>query len=228
MTRSNNTLGRDLERTYERRFEKQTEYRNRVWKALTAGYFQRLVSPSAVVLDLGCGYGQFINNVIAEKKYAMDLNPRSQQNLESAVVFIEQDCSKRWPLEDGALDVIFTSNFLEHLPDKEAIRHTLEEAHRCLAPGGKFICLGPNVRYVPGAYWDFWDHHVALSDRSMSEVLELCGFVIETKIPRFLPFTMAEGPAAPVVAIHLYLRLPIAWRLFGKQFLIVATGKVAR
>jgi SAM-dependent methyltransferase len=217
-------LGADLERTYERRFHNQTAYRNRVWQVLTEDYFQRIVGPAATVLDLGCGYGQFINNIGAAKKYAMDLNPRSRTSVASDVSFLEQDCSQRWPFEDATLDVVFTSNFLEHLPDKAALRRTLKEARRCLCARGKIICLGPNVRYLPGAYWDFWDHNVALSDRSIAEILELCGFRVERRIPRFLPFTMAEGPPAPLAFVRWYLRLPIAWPIFGHQFLVIAGG----
>ncbi len=189
---------------------------------LTADYFQRIVGRESTILDLGCGYGQFINNIVAKKKFAIDLNPRSRTSVASDVSFFEQDCSQRWPLDDGSLDIVFTSNFLEHLPDKQALRRTLGEARRCLSRHGKIVCLGPNVRYVPGAYWDFWDHHIALSDRSLSEVLELSGFAVEKNIPRFLPFTMAEGPPAPLLLIRWYLRLPVAWPLFGRQFLVTA------
>jgi SAM-dependent methyltransferase len=220
---SSETAG-ELQRQYERRFDAQVDYRNRVWQVLTADYFQQFVPPAATVLDLGCGYGQFVNNIDAATKHAMDLNPGARAYLNAQVNFIEQDCSTRWPFDDGALDVVFTSNFLEHLPTKEHVRRALGEARRCLARTGIIVCLGPNVRYVPGAYWDFWDHHVALSDRSLAEVLELSGFRVERNIPKFLPFTMADGPPAPVAFVRAYLRLPIAWPILGRQFLVVARG----
>ena len=40
------------------------------------------------------------------------------------------------------LDVVFTSNFLEHLPDKASVERTVAEAQRCLKNGGLLICLG--------------------------------------------------------------------------------------
>jgi SAM-dependent methyltransferase len=215
--------GAELERQYGRRFDAQAAYRDRVWAVLVRDYFQRFVPAGARVLDLGCGYGQFSNNVVAGTTYAMDLNPRSRALLAGDVRFFEQDCSQRWPFDDGELDVVFTSNFLEHLPDKAAVSRTLAEARRCLRAGGTIVCLGPNARYVPGAYWDFWDHHVALTDRSIAEALELAGLTVTTRIPRFLPFTMAEGPEAPAFLVRLYLRLPVAWRFFGGQFLVTAS-----
>jgi SAM-dependent methyltransferase len=125
-------------------------------------------------------------------------------------------------LPDNSLDIVFTSNFFEHLPDKAHLLATLREAHRCLQPGGRLIALGPNIRYLPGAYWDFWDHHVPLSDASLTEVLTNLGFRMERVVPRFLPYTMSDGRRHPLVLLRLYLRLPLAWRLFGRQFLVVA------
>ncbi len=222
MRDASNLTATELEQQYVRRFEPALDYRDRVWKILTRDYFQRYVPATATVFDLGCGYGQFINNIGADSKYAMDLNPSSKRMVAPDVRFFEQDCSLPWPIETGQLDIVFTSNFLEHLPDKAAIRATLDEANRCLKPGGTIICLGPNLRFVPGTYWDFWDHHVGLTDRSMSEILALRGFTVAKRIDRFLPFTMAGGREPNIAFVRLYLRLSIAWPLFGRQFLIVA------
>jgi len=212
----------ELERQYERRFDAQYAYRNGVWRVLTADFFQQFISPSSVVMDLGCGYGQFINNIRARSKYALDLNPRSRACVDSEVSLFEQDCAKRWPLEDKSLDVVFTSNFLEHLANKDLVRQTLQEARRCTKDDGQIICLGPNIRYVPGAYWDFWDHHVALSDRTVSEALELSGYKVRMRVPRFVPYTMAEGPQIPLLLVKLYVHLPFLWPIVGRQFLIIA------
>jgi hypothetical protein len=52
--------------------------------------------------------------------------------------------------------------------------------------------------------------------------VELAGFEIEDVVPRFLPLTMAGKPAPPAALIRAYLRLRPAWRLVGRQFLVVA------
>jgi SAM-dependent methyltransferase len=213
--------GDDLQRIYSTRFKGQDAYRNKVWNVLIRDYFQRLVRPSDVVLDLGAGYGQFINNITSGKKYAMDLNPDTVHRVGPEVVVLAQDCSARWPLADESLDVVFTSNFFEHLPNKQALSRTLAEAKRCLKPGGRLIALGPNIKYLPGVYWDFLDHHVPLTEHSLSEALIHEGLSIETCIDKFLPFTMVNGPEYPVFFIAIYLRLPLAWRILGKQFLVI-------
>ena len=152
----------------------------------------------------------------------MDLNPETGNRAGPGVTILLQDCSDLWPLEEGVLDTVFTSNFLEHLADKRAVRRTLDQAFRCLKPGGHFIALGPNIKYAQGAYWDFFDHYVELTEVSLAEALSICGFMIERQTGRFLPYTMARGRQHPMWMLRLYLALPPVWRLFGKQFLVIA------
>jgi len=213
----------ELLREYERRFTPSAAYRQRVWAVLTSEFFQGYVPRDAAVLDLGCGWGEFINNIQARARYGIDLNPSSRHRLAPGVAFFQQDCSRRWPLEDDTLDVVFTSNFFEHLPEKTALRRTLTEALRCLRRGGRIICLGPNVKYVPGAYWDFWDHYVPLTELALDEVLSLVGFRVDECRGRFLPYTMSRGFEPPTWLLSAYLKLPPLWKLLGKQFLVVAS-----
>jgi len=217
-----NNKPESLREEYRLRFTKLESYRNQVWQVLCQNYFSRFIASEAHVLDLGSGWGEFINNVHAGKKYAMDLNPDSQRQLHESIQFLHQDCSQQWQLEAETLDIVFTSNFLEHLPDKEHVERTLSEAYRCLKPDGLIICLGPNVKYVPGAYWDFWDHFVPITELSLSEILQLKGFHTEHCIPRFLPYSMSTGSTPPLFLVQMYLKLSIAWRFFGKQFLVIA------
>src|SRR4051812_25016171 len=81
----------DLERLYRVRFDDTAEFRNRTWKVLTADLFQRFVRQTDAVLDLGCGYGEFINNIECGAKYAIDLNSASADRLDDRVTFFQQD-----------------------------------------------------------------------------------------------------------------------------------------
>jgi SAM-dependent methyltransferase len=152
----------------------------------------------------------------------MDLNPKTSQFLAEGVCLIAQDCAAPWPLPNGCLDVVFTSNFFEHLPNKAALEETTQQIRRCLRPGGLLIAMGPNIRYVGGAYWDFWDHYLPLTERSLAELLTTSGFQIERLIPRFLPYTMVGKKQRPAFLISAYLRMPWAWRFLGQQFLVIA------
>jgi len=212
----------DLQNIYHRRFAKTAAYRNLVWRELAAIFFNRWIRPEDAVLDLGCGYGEFINNIRANKKWAMDLNPEASRHLAGDVVFFHQDCSNLWPLPGGSLDAVFTSNFFEHLPDKECLKRTLRQIMLCLKPGGRILALGPNIKYLPGQYWDFFDHHVALTELSLAEALAVEGFALEQVTPRFLPYTMVNSPQYPLFFLRLYLMFPALWWIKGRQFLVIA------
>jgi SAM-dependent methyltransferase len=213
----------ELQREYALRFANQARYRDAVWKVLTADFFQQFIPRTATLLDLGCGWGEFVNNISAAKKYGMDLNPDARERVASDVELLEQDCSHEWPLATNSLDCVFTSNFFEHLRTKDDLRRTLLQIHRCLRPGGQLICIGPNIRFLPHAYWDFWDHYLPLTERSLSEVLELLGFRIERRVARFLPYQMSGRRQRALPLVRLYLKLPFVWPIFGKQFLVIAT-----
>jgi len=158
---------RALKQQYDLRFAEIRNYRNAVWSLLCRDFFAQLIPVSTSILDIGAGWGEFINNIAAKAKYAMDLNPATCQHLAADVSFIHQDCSEAWPLQENSLDVVFTSNFLEHLPNKSCVERAIGEALRCLKEGGRLICMGPNIKCVPGAYWHFWDHNLPLTELSI-------------------------------------------------------------
>jgi SAM-dependent methyltransferase len=124
-------------------------------------------------------------------------------------------------------DAVFVSNFLEHLPDHEAIHAFLAKMRSKLRPGGRIAVMGPNYRYCAGVYWDFADHYVALTSYAVEEHLYTAGFEPREAIPRFLPYSFREGlPPSPRL-VSLYLRTKPAWRLLGKQFLVIAERPAA-
>lgn len=214
----------DLQHLYAARFAAQAEYRKRVWEVLCP-FFSRWIPADAVVLDLGCGWCEFINAVTCRRKFAMDLNPDAKRHALPGVTLLQQDCSETWQLDEQSLDVVFTSNFFEHLPSKSALEKTVLEVHRALKPNGRLIAMGPNIRYLPGAYWDFIDHYLPLTELSVLELMKKCGFEAEFCVARFLPYTMSDGRQYPLWILRLYLALPIAWRIWGKQFLVMARKK---
>jgi ubiquinone/menaquinone biosynthesis C-methylase UbiE len=217
-----NKVSTQLQHEYRKRFNGNDSYRDHIWRILCEKFFSKYISREDTLLDLGAGWGEFSRNVHVKKKYAMDLNPDCGDKVVGHSIFLLQDCSSTWPLEDNSLDVVFTSNFLEHLPNKDLVDKTLDEAFRCIKPGGKIICLGPNIKYVKGNYWDYWDHYIPITEESMAESLMLRGFCIKEKVDKFLPYTMSTGIQPPIIALKVYLRFPFLWKFFGKQFLVVA------
>ena len=208
---------------YRTRFDGLSEYRDDVWRTLIDELFRQWIPSESRVLDVGCGHGEFINNVRASSRTALDLNPESGALLDPSVHFFEQDCTQTWPVAPASQSVVFSSNFIEHLPSKDHVTDMFRQAFDALEPGGRIILLGPNLRFLVGEYWDFFDHHVALTDRSVAEALTACGFSVESVYPKVLPYSMSSGRKYPMWVLKTYLRLPVFWKVFGRQFLVVAT-----
>jgi SAM-dependent methyltransferase len=207
---------------YNRRFAGTEQRRVEVWRTLARHYLTRWIKPTNTVLDVGAGYCEFINSIDAAHKYALDLNPATANKAAPGVTVLSQEASQAWPLPPESVDVVFSSNFFEHLPSKQDFSRCLGEAYRVLRPQGLLIALGPNIRFCYNLYWDFVDHHLPLSDRSMVEALEITGFQTELVVPRFLPFTMSNRMPYRAYMVRLYLMFPLAQRLWGKQFLVIA------
>ena len=212
-----------LDKIYRRRFnEYECEQKNKIWKVLCPNFFQRFIPVGAVVLDVGAGYCEFINNIRCFKKIAVDLNEDTPSFASPDVEVVSSLSTDLSFLESDSIDRVFMSNFLEHLRTKQEVLKTFEEIFRVLKVGGKVITLHPNIRYLYMEYWDYFDHHVPLTDKSIAEGLEVVGFKVEISIDKFLPFTTKSKIPKHPFFVKLYLMFPLIWRFMGKQALVVA------
>jgi SAM-dependent methyltransferase len=212
----------DLSVLYRHRFpESARAARNRVWRVLCERFFQRYVRETDVLLELASGQGEFMRSIRAGRKIAVDLNPDAPSFLPEGVEFHAVSPTDLSFLGDGSVDVCFTSNFFEHLPTKRDLDRVLAEVRRVLRPGGLLVALQPNVRVEPGRYWDYYDHHLALSDLSCEEAFLNSGLEVVERIARFLPFTTCSSIPKHPLLVRMYLAFPPIWRVMGGQFLIV-------
>jgi SAM-dependent methyltransferase len=214
-------IAEQVQSVYERRFsDAEAARKDALWKEI-ARFLQRFVPPNAVVLDLACDRGDFIRNIQAAEKWACDVRDVSAY-LPDSVRFVQCDGLAVADLVPaGQLDVAFMSNYLEHLPSGDAVVTQFEVIANLLKPGGRVIVLQPNIRLTGPAYWDFIDHKVALTDRSLVEAAELCGFETERLITRFLPYTTKSRLPQSRWLVRAYLAFRPAWLLLGKQTLYV-------
>lgn len=212
----------ELRELYSARFSEEARARKaRVWEVIVAEVFQPWIQAADTVLDLGCGHGEFLNHVRCRRRIGVDANPESGRHLAPGIEFHAGPVSDVAFLPDGTVDVVFTSNVMEHLPRHE-VERMVDECRRVLRGGGQLIAMGPNARLIPGSYWDFWDHQTAITDRSLRELLEATGFAVTESRARFLPYTTRSAlPQSPAL-VRLYLKLPAVWWLLGRQFLIRA------
>ncbi len=198
------------------------ERRQILWRTLCCSYFQRLVKPDGAVLDLGCGYGGFINHIRCARKIAVDqwagatgyVAPDVQVHIGSIV-----DLSG---IQDCSIDFAFASNVFEHVPKTE-FADCLREVRRVLRPGGTLNILQPNYRLCSNEYFDDYTHVSVYSDRSLCDFLRANGLRILDCKPRFLPLTLKSRlPVSPFL-IRAYLASPVK-PLAKQMFIRAAVG----
>jgi SAM-dependent methyltransferase len=219
MERERVVAERSVGDVYGQRFSESDAIRKHaLWREICR-YLQRYVDPGSKVLDLACDRGYFIQNIVAGERWATDIRDVSE-HLSPEVHFAQADgLEADRVLPRDAFDVVFTSNYLEHLSSPDDVIEQLRIVERVLRPGGRVIVLQPNIRLVGGAYWDFIDHKVALTERSLAEAAELAGLRTTRVITRFLPYTTKSRLPQHPLAARLYLAFPPAWLVLGKQTL---------
>lgn len=179
-----------------------------LWQTLWRHHFRGIVPTSACVLDLGCGYGEFINSVVARRRIALDHWDGFQRFLAPGVESIVANVADLNGLEDGVVDFAFASNLFEHLTQAEFVV-TLAALRRKLSPDGTLNILQPNYRYAYREYFDDYTHVTVYSHVSLADFLAANGFqVIETR-PRFLPLTIKSRLPVHPFMIAAYLKSPI-------------------
>ena len=172
-------------------------------------------------MDPACGLGEFINSCPAEERWAADLG-LDGSTLDPTVKFVSGSFFDV-DLPDNYFDLIFLSNVLEHMLNQEQVNECLVRARTKLRPGGTIVVMGPNFRYCPKEYFDCADHTVILTHIAVEEHLYTAGFEIRRNESRFLPYSFRSRLPAWRWTTNAYLRFPPAWRMLGKQFLLVAT-----
>ena len=213
-----------VDRIYRHRFPPEIlARRSAVWKVLCESWFSKYLPESARVVEIAPGYCEFINNIRAAERVAVDINPETIKRAAEGVRVYQVTAERIGEVAPEAyFDTVFTSNFLEHCSSRYQILTIFQGVSSILKPGGRFLILGPNFRYCYKHYFDFFDHQLPLTDKAVVEGLQVAGFDIELVQPRTLPFSFSRRYPSWPWLVYLYCKLPFLWPLFGKQFFIVA------
>jgi SAM-dependent methyltransferase len=210
----------NYQRLYEYRFRDVDQgARASVWREIAPFIHEQLGHPRRV-LDPAAGRGEFINAVPAQERWAIDQVAYAEGTYEAGVKAVVSDIfDAELPAEH--FEGVFVSNFLEHLLTQEAVATFLGRMRDAVAPGGRIAIMGPNFRYCPREYFDMADHTLIFTHRAIAEHLYAAGFEPERIEPRFLPYSFTGRlPPSPMLT-RRYLRTPLAWRVVGKQFLVI-------
>lgn len=181
--------------------------RSGVWSEV-ARYVARDVPNARSVLELGAGYCDFINAFAAERKLAFDLNPEMGAFAHPDVELRVADAVTLPDVDEGSIDLVFASNFLEHL-DTRQLGALLARVREVLSPRGRLVLLQPNFHRCPDSYFDDPTHITIFSERSLASYLEHHHFVVDKLVPGLLPFSMkSKAPKWPIL-VRAYLASPL-------------------
>jgi hypothetical protein len=149
----------DTRFTFDRR-------REMLWKVLCDSYFQKLVPPEACVMELGTGYGHFINNIRCARRMAFDSWAASCQFLTESVEVHIGNVTDLSSVKQNSVDFVLASNLFEHLSkdDFSKVLYQLREKLKC---NGTINILQPNYRFAYREYFDVFTHISVYSDISL-------------------------------------------------------------
>jgi ubiquinone/menaquinone biosynthesis C-methylase UbiE len=107
-----------------------------------------LASPGSVVLDVGCGWGEYADDPVALRRelrvfqgkvkrvVGIDVDENAKEN-----PFIDEfhlvDESGRWPLEDNSVDLCLCDHIVEHIKDPDLF---FSECRRVISAKG-YLCI---------------------------------------------------------------------------------------
>jgi SAM-dependent methyltransferase len=193
--------------------------RSVLWKTLVASVFQKEIPADGLVLELGAGYGEFINAVKARRRVAVDQWAGMLQHLDPGVEGLVTNVSQLDGVADGSVDYVFSSNCFEHDSQKD-FQDCLAQLRRKMKPGAMLTILQPNFKYCFREYFDDYTHISIYTAQGLCDLLAANGFRVVRCVPRFLPLTLKGRLPVHPFLIRLYLWSPI--KPMAKQMLISA------
>jgi SAM-dependent methyltransferase len=142
--------------------------------------------PSGKVLEVGCGYGYFLQCALEAgyDAYGIDLSPTavkwaSERLPDRVFCGLLEEVPQ---IREQQYDVIFGSHLIEHLTEPGAF---LEHAARLLRPGGLIVLVTPNIGSLlsraSGRRWVSYKipEHVSYYDpRTITDLLDRTGFSV--------------------------------------------------
>ena len=213
----------NYDRIYQYRFQDIDADKKKVTWEEIANFIYKKLSEPAVILDPAAGKCELINAIKSRERWAVDLNEYFIGKYADPKVKIVVGDIFKAALPENHFDAVFISNFLEHLDSQYQVAELLEKMFTCIRPGGKIAIMGPNFKYAYRSYFDFADHTVILSETGLAEHLYGAGFEVECVYPRFLPLSFRGRIPVSRRLVKMYLSFPFAWRILGKQFLLIGT-----
>jgi ubiquinone/menaquinone biosynthesis C-methylase UbiE len=127
-----------------------------------------------VILDVGCGYGWFLNYALtqgAKEIVGLEISDRdlrtAKESIEDEKIFFKKGTAINIPFPDEYFDSITAWEVIEHIPPKMELR-MFEEVDRVLKPGGVFYLSTPYKSLIAmvfdPAWWLISHRHYSVQD----------------------------------------------------------------
>jgi len=122
------------------------------------------------ILDVGCGIGTYVSKFreFSPHVYGIDVDDEKVQSAARKLPNIVQARAEALPLLNETFDVILLHEVIEHVTSDEA---TVQEAVRCLRPGGEVVIFAPNRMYP------FETHGFFLGKRFIFRLLPMINYM---------------------------------------------------
>ena len=107
------------------------------------------------VLDVGCGVGMYTAAFLRETPhvFGVEIEHERAREARDRAAGVTQSRGERLPFPDGAFDVVFSHEVLEHVGDDRAC---VAEMARVTRAGGHIVIFAPNRLYPFETHGIFW------------------------------------------------------------------------
>lgn len=128
--------------------------------AIQVAFLLPLLPSSAIFVEVGCGDAAVTQAVAAHVQEAVGIDVTGaliDSTIAPANFQFARSNGTNLPLVDGAVDLVYSNQLMEHLHPDDA-QQQLKEVIRVLRPGGRYICSTPNRLTGPhdiSCYFDY-------------------------------------------------------------------------